>query len=57
MLRREDWHKFTDVLEVPTVSNIITAVMIEAVSTSETSVNYYYQTTRCNIPEDCPLGC
>jgi hypothetical protein len=30
------------------------ALMIEAVSTSETSVNFY-QTTRRNIPEDSNL--
>jgi hypothetical protein len=32
----------------------ITAVMMEAVSTSETSVNFY-ETTRHNIPEDSHL--
>jgi hypothetical protein len=33
------------------VSYIIIALMMEAASTSETSVNFY-QTTRRNIPED-----
>jgi hypothetical protein len=32
----------------------IIALMMEAVSTSETTVNFY-QTTRCNIPEDSHL--
>jgi hypothetical protein len=41
--------KETDVSEVLTASVII-AVMMEAVSTSETSVDFY-QTTRRNIPE------
>jgi hypothetical protein len=42
--------KFTDVSEVFAAS-IIIALMMEAASTSETSVNFY-QTTRRNIPED-----
>jgi hypothetical protein len=41
---------FTDVSEVLTAS-IIRAIMMEAASTYETSVNFY-QTTRRNIPED-----
>jgi hypothetical protein len=41
----------TDVSEVLTVSNIrVITLMMEATSTSETSVNIY-QTTRRNIPE------
>jgi hypothetical protein len=40
----------TDVSEVRTAS-IITALMMEAVRTSETSVNIYV-TTRQHIPED-----
>jgi hypothetical protein len=48
MLRRAPWQKFTDVSEVLTAS---IALMMEAVSTSETSVSFY-QTTRRNIPED-----
>jgi hypothetical protein len=42
--------KLTDVLEELTASVII-ALMMEAASTSETSVNFY-QTTQRNIPED-----
>jgi hypothetical protein len=42
MLRRVVWQKFTDVSEV---------LATEAVSTSETSINFY-QTTQRNIPED-----
>jgi hypothetical protein len=34
--------------------NILIVLMMEAVSTSETSVNFY-QTTRLNITEDCHL--
>jgi hypothetical protein len=49
MLRRVIWHILTDVSEVLTASNI--KAMMEAVSTSETSVNIY-QTTRRIIPED-----
>jgi hypothetical protein len=33
----------------------IIALMMEAVSTSETSVNFY-QTAQCSIPEDSYLG-
>jgi hypothetical protein len=42
-------YRVSDVL-----SAFITRTMMEAVSTSETSVNLY-QTTRCNIPEDSHL--
>jgi hypothetical protein len=48
------WHKFTDILEVHAVS-IVRALMVEAASTSETSVNFY-QTTRRNNPEDNHLN-
>jgi hypothetical protein len=43
MLRRVVWKKFTDVSEVFTASVIraMSALMMEAVSTSETSVNFY----------------
>jgi hypothetical protein len=56
MLRRVVWQKLTHVSQLLTASIIsaITTVMIEAVSTSETSVNFY-QTTRRNIPEDSHL--
>jgi hypothetical protein len=43
----------TGVSEVLTASNI-TALMMEAVSTSETLVNFY-ETTRRNIPKDSHL--
>jgi hypothetical protein len=45
-----------DVSEVLTASIIskLVALMMEAVSTSETSVSIY-QTARCNIPEDSHL--
>jgi hypothetical protein len=33
----------------------IIALITEAVNTSETSVNLYYQTTRRNLPEDSHL--
>jgi hypothetical protein len=36
------------------VRSLLIALMMEAVSTFETSVNFY-QTTRCNIPEDSHL--
>jgi hypothetical protein len=35
-------------------SSFIIALMMESVSTSEMSINFY-QTTWCNIPEDGPL--
>jgi hypothetical protein len=41
----------TEVAEVVTASTI-RAIKVEAVSTSETSVNFY-ETTRRNILEDC----
>jgi hypothetical protein len=50
-MRRVVWYILTVVSEVLTTS-IITAM--EAVSSSETSVNIY-QTTRRNIPEDSHL--
>jgi hypothetical protein len=46
MLRREVWKKFAGVSEVLATS--ITRALRVAVSTSETSINFY-QTTRCNI--------
>jgi hypothetical protein len=52
-LRRVIWYNFTDVLEVLAAS-IIMAMIMEAASTSETSVNVY-QTTRRNNPEDSDL--
>jgi hypothetical protein len=48
MLRHVVWSKFTD------VSEAIIALMMEAASTSETSVNLY-ETTWCSIPEDSHL--
>jgi hypothetical protein len=48
---REVSQKLTDVSEVFTAYYIIIALMMEAVSTSETSVNFY-ETSRRNIPED-----
>jgi hypothetical protein len=44
---------FSNVSKVLTAS-IIIALMMEAVNTSETSINFY-QTTWCNIPEDSHL--
>jgi hypothetical protein len=49
MLRRVIWWKFTNILEVLPAS--IIRVLMEAASTSETSVSFY-QTTRGNIQED-----
>jgi hypothetical protein len=48
--------KFTDVSEVlaASIMKVIIALMKEAGSTSEMSVNFY-QTTWCNIPEDSHL--
>jgi hypothetical protein len=47
--------QLTDVSEVFTASIIyLIALIIEAVSASETSVNFY-QTARRNIPEDSHL--
>jgi hypothetical protein len=45
--------EMTDVSEVLTFS-IIIALLMEAVSTSETSVTFYHS-TRCNISEDSYL--
>jgi hypothetical protein len=39
---------------LPTFQDLAIALMMEAVSTSETSVNFY-QTTQRNIPEDSHL--
>jgi hypothetical protein len=53
MVRRVVWYKLADVSEMLTafiISTMIT-LMMEAVHTSETSVNFY-QTTRRNMPED-----
>jgi hypothetical protein len=56
MLRRVVWYKFTDVSVVLAASIIraMIALIMEAVSTSETSVNFYH-TTRHNNPEDSHL--
>jgi hypothetical protein len=53
LLRHRDWQKFTDVSEVLAVTIImaISVLMMEAISRSETSVNFYQITRRCN-PED-----
>jgi hypothetical protein len=40
------WYKFTDISEVLTASIIMAALMMEVVSTSETSVNFYLTTKR-----------
>jgi hypothetical protein len=63
MLPRAAWWKLTDVSEMHTASvtramssssvSVITLVM-EALRTSETSVNFY-ETTRRNILESCHL--
>jgi hypothetical protein len=53
LLRCVVWYKLTN------VSEVLTALMMEAVSISETSV-HFYQTTQHNIPEDShfqELGC
>jgi hypothetical protein len=47
-VRRVVWQKFND------VSEVFAALMMEAVSTSKTSVNFY-QTTRRNNTEDSRL--
>jgi hypothetical protein len=52
MLRRVVWLEFTHVSEMFAAS--IIALIMEAASTSEKSVNFY-QTTRRNIPEDSHL--
>jgi hypothetical protein len=49
MLRRVDSWKLTEVSEVLTARAV--ALMMEAVSISVTSANFY-QSTRRNIPED-----
>jgi hypothetical protein len=49
MLCHAVWQKFTNISEVLAAS-IIRAMIMEAESTSETSVNY--QTTQHNNPED-----
>jgi hypothetical protein len=50
MLYRIVWKMLTDVSEELTAS----IIRVEAVSSSETSINMY-QTTRCNVPEDSHL--
>jgi hypothetical protein len=52
LLCRVVWQKFTAASEVLAASTI--ALMMEAASTSETSINFYY-TTRRNNPEDSNL--
>jgi hypothetical protein len=54
MLRRVIWQNFTDVSENLAAAFTIRALMMEAESTSETSVNFY-QTAWCNIPADSLL--
>jgi hypothetical protein len=54
MLSRVVWLKFSDILEVLTAFIIRALLMVETARTSEMSVNFY-QTTRCNIPEDSRL--
>jgi hypothetical protein len=55
MLRRVVWQKFSEVSDVLPASTIrVIALMMEAVSTSITSVNFY-ETVRRNIPEDSHL--
>jgi hypothetical protein len=49
VLRRVVWYKLTNVSDVFTAS--IITLMMEAVSTSEMSVNFYHTKLR-NIPED-----
>jgi hypothetical protein len=56
MWRRVVTLKLTDVSEVHTASIIIIALMMEAVRTSETSVNFNVTTRRC-IPEDIKILC
>jgi hypothetical protein len=53
MLRLVVWPILADVSEELTASTII-ALIMEAISSYETSVNIY-QTSRHNIPEDCRL--
>jgi cell division protein FtsL len=48
MLRHVVWQKFT------AARGLLIALMMEVVSTSETSVNFYH-TARRNIPEDSHL--
>jgi hypothetical protein len=52
MLRRVVWWKLTDLSEV--LAAFVIVRMMGAVSTSETSVNFY-QTKRHNIPEGINL--
>jgi hypothetical protein len=56
LLHHVVWEKFSDVAVVFGASIIRTliALMMEAASTPETSVNFY-QTTQCNNPEDSHL--
>jgi mannose/fructose-specific phosphotransferase system component IIA len=53
MLRRATWQNYNDVSEELVAAINITLIM-DAVSTSKTSVNFY-QTTRRNIAEDSHL--
>jgi hypothetical protein len=57
LLRRVIWQTFTDVSELlaaSIISAMTEALMMEAASTTEKPVNFY-QTTRCNNPEDSHL--
>jgi hypothetical protein len=52
LLRRVVWYKFTDISEV--LASFIIRAMMEAASTSETSVNFY-QTARRKNPVNSHL--
>jgi hypothetical protein len=52
LLRHVVWRKFADDLEVLTAS--IIRAMMEAASTSETSVNVYHTTWRNNLEDSHP---
>jgi hypothetical protein len=54
-LRRVVWQKLTNVPNFRT-AHMIMSLMMEAVSTSETSVHFYH-TTRCNILEERHIRC
>jgi hypothetical protein len=54
LLRRVVWYKFTDVLADSVIRAMTEELMMEAGSTSETSINFCQTTTR-NNPEDSHL--
>jgi hypothetical protein len=54
LLHCEVWQKFVDVSEALATSVILIALIMEAVSISETSINFYQSTQRHPTPYSSP---